>query len=264
MKIEQKTITPEMAAIYMEGNVLNRKIRGAHVDFLASEMANGRWLETHQGIAIANGGRLLDGQHRLAAIIKCGIPQKMMVATGVDEGSFGVIDYGKSRTMSDVSNLSSMQVTACYNLMTISGFPSSTKRASADQLKRVFKFIEVADSLVPTKKKAKFFSSSVARSAVLFLISTKPENTEHYAASYERLASIQTDAFAPIEHAAYRAVVANGSRTIANASVRENFAYLCYVYSPENSQLTRVGASEEYKKKICAEVKMRIAPLMAK
>lgn len=58
-------VTPEMAAKWLEGNVLNRPLKQAHVDRLAREMAAGRWRLTHQGIAFDVSGCLIDGQHRL-------------------------------------------------------------------------------------------------------------------------------------------------------------------------------------------------------
>jgi hypothetical protein len=57
---------------------------------------------THQGIAFSSSGALVDGQHRLAAIVEAGIPVEVMVFTDVADGSFDVLDTGKRRNAADV------------------------------------------------------------------------------------------------------------------------------------------------------------------
>ena len=61
-------IGPDIASQWLEGNVRNRRIDQKHVNCLAQEMAAGRWMMTHQGIAFDANGTLIDGQHRLWAI----------------------------------------------------------------------------------------------------------------------------------------------------------------------------------------------------
>ena len=60
---------------------------------------------THQGIAISETGRLLDGQHRLTAIANTGISAKFLVATGIPDDSFSVLDTGSARTAADVLSI---------------------------------------------------------------------------------------------------------------------------------------------------------------
>jgi hypothetical protein len=57
---------------------------------------------THQGIAFDVNGVLVDGQHRLAAIIEADLPVELTVFTDVDEGTFDVLDTGKRRNAADV------------------------------------------------------------------------------------------------------------------------------------------------------------------
>ena len=83
MKTEIVTITPEMAQAYLAKNTNNRRIRPTAVDRYACDMRAGKWDLTHQGLAFNCDGTLLDGQHRLAAIVEAGVPVTMMVTTGV-------------------------------------------------------------------------------------------------------------------------------------------------------------------------------------
>jgi len=106
MKTKVKTITPEMATEMLKGNTTNRNPRQAHVDALASEMTNDRWLLTHQGICIASDGTLLDGQHRLLAIKQSGRSVEMLVTTDADAGLMDAVDVGlKPRSVGDMLHL---------------------------------------------------------------------------------------------------------------------------------------------------------------
>ena len=74
------SISPEMARRWLEvGNTRNRNMNMAYCERLARDMREGRWVLTHEGIAFSPNGRLLDGQHRLQAIILADLPVAMFV-----------------------------------------------------------------------------------------------------------------------------------------------------------------------------------------
>jgi hypothetical protein len=101
------TITPAMAKKWLETcNNANRPKRGWWFEAIAAAMLRGEWIATHQGIAFSKNGNLIDGQHRLSAIVKTGISIEMLVVTGVDDAAFGVIDCGIKRSTSDLTGLS--------------------------------------------------------------------------------------------------------------------------------------------------------------
>lgn len=87
-------ITPKQASEYLNRNTSNRPLRLNHVKTLANAMRRGEFVTTHQGVAFSKDGRLLDGQHRLHAIIQAGIPQKVNVTFDLEENAFEVIDTG--------------------------------------------------------------------------------------------------------------------------------------------------------------------------
>src|ERR1019366_7444668 len=60
------------------------------------------FLLTHQGVAFDLAGRLIDGQHRLRAIMKSGTAVMVLVFDGCDPEAFGVIDQGKKRGSGDL------------------------------------------------------------------------------------------------------------------------------------------------------------------
>jgi len=93
-------VTPEMAEAWLQSNNSNRHMRHRVVERYARQMREGRWRFTHQGIAFS-AKRLIDGQHRLAAIVASGSPQWLSVFVGQDDNVFGVLDHGTNRTLRD-------------------------------------------------------------------------------------------------------------------------------------------------------------------
>lgn len=92
MRTVIETITPEMAAAYLLRNKSNRKLSKPHVDSICRAILAGQFELTHQGIAFDERGNLIDGQHRLQAIVKSGMPVKMSVTYGVCSDSKMSID----------------------------------------------------------------------------------------------------------------------------------------------------------------------------
>ena len=77
-------VDPQKAKQWLLKNTKNRKLQQRHVERLAQEMLNGKWVLNGQTISFSNDGALLDGQHRLYAVIKSGVTVPMSVAFGVD------------------------------------------------------------------------------------------------------------------------------------------------------------------------------------
>jgi hypothetical protein len=92
-------VTPIQAANWLESNKFNRKISDVSVSRYARDMTNGHWTLNHQGIAFDDEGVLVDGQHRLMAIVKSGVTVKMMVTWGADRVG---IDELRVRSAADV------------------------------------------------------------------------------------------------------------------------------------------------------------------
>lgn len=103
MQIEKILITPAMAKELLEKNISNRRVKPKVVAKYATDMLNGLWLEdTGETISISILGVLLNGQHRLLAIIKSNTSHKMHIATNVPDEVFRVIDTGSTRNTGDI------------------------------------------------------------------------------------------------------------------------------------------------------------------
>jgi len=117
MKITKQLITPAIAEAYLDRNEKNRNVSIISVRKYANDMAIGAWKEnTYEFIKIGKSGRVLDGQHRLLAIVMANVPVVMHVAFDVDESVFDVLDTGKYRSAGDVFTIEGVK-----NAKTLSG-----------------------------------------------------------------------------------------------------------------------------------------------
>lgn len=102
MKTEIKTITPELAKEILQKNKRNRPISDRIVSYYADQMKRGQWMLNGEGIIISDGGILLNGQHRLYAVIESGATIETLFITDVPDETFVTMDQGKTRTAGDV------------------------------------------------------------------------------------------------------------------------------------------------------------------
>jgi hypothetical protein len=117
-------ITPGLAAAFLTLNTkTEQKNRGNGIaskkriaDYV-EHIKTGHFLTTHQGIAFSDSGVLLDGQHRLHAIVQSGITVKMLVTTGQPEQTFSVIDVGMKRNTTTLTGLNPRVGEACRYLV---------------------------------------------------------------------------------------------------------------------------------------------------
>ena len=114
MGMESKviTITPSMAQDMLDRNMKNnRKLNHNTIRRYARIMKAGGWNLTHQGIAFDEKGELIDGQHRLHAIIMANEPIQMMVTYNVqhEDGAAFTIDMGTKRTTQNVIQISGIE-----------------------------------------------------------------------------------------------------------------------------------------------------------
>lgn len=87
-------VTPALATEWLKRNTNNRSVSEHAVRALAETIAAGRWVTTHQGIAFDRHGVLIDGQHRLRAVITAGLPVAIEVTSGLDRSAVDAIDNG--------------------------------------------------------------------------------------------------------------------------------------------------------------------------
>ncbi|MGC0422225.1 hypothetical protein [Embleya sp. AB8] len=105
MYTEVLMVTPELAKAWLKQNAMNRPLSRQTVAHLVRAIERGEWQLTHQGIAFDQDETLLDGQHRLAAVVKSNLAVQMAVTRGVSRSAFTVMDTGRKRTGRDALTL---------------------------------------------------------------------------------------------------------------------------------------------------------------
>lgn len=95
------TISPEVAVEMLGSNTANRRRKDIKIDRYARDMMNGSWRLTGQSVQFSRSGRLLDGQNRLMACIKAGVPFQTFVSVGLDDDAMISIDKGTPRSFAD-------------------------------------------------------------------------------------------------------------------------------------------------------------------
>ena len=94
-----KCITPDKACRMLDNkNTMNRNIDQKRVEKYARDMKSGRWMLNGSTIVIAKDGTILDGQHRLWAVIIAGVPVFFLIVYNADKNCIDTLDTGMART----------------------------------------------------------------------------------------------------------------------------------------------------------------------
>jgi hypothetical protein len=101
VQISEIVMTPAHAATLLQGNTGNRTLSQARIGAIATDIANGAWQADGSPIRIAKSGKLLDGQHRLSAIVRAKQEVPVVLIEDLDEETQLTIDSGKARSFND-------------------------------------------------------------------------------------------------------------------------------------------------------------------
>lgn len=138
LSVELVYITPVLAKNYLRYNTKNRKHSNRHVSFLENQMNNNLFIENGETIVFDINGNLMDGQHRLKAIVKSGKSYYIPIIRGAVTNSMATYDTGKNRSASDV--------------LTLNGYQNCNVLASL--IKNIYQYIE------KNKKIGSYFSTN--------------------------------------------------------------------------------------------------------
>jgi hypothetical protein len=106
VSIKTMLVTPELATSLLEHNTLNRPLSDLHVKRIAAQIIEGKWVFNGDTIKISSTNDVIDGQHRLWAIIESKIAVESVIIRGVDKKAFATIDtLRKPRSGADILSL---------------------------------------------------------------------------------------------------------------------------------------------------------------
>lgn len=193
-------VTPELAAqILVDHNHSNRKIRPSVVNKYARLMSNGDWKVTPEAICVSVTGRLLQGQHRLLAIVKSGASCNFLFATGFADDVFDVLDRGAGRSTADALGIPQRLAEVSKILVTIS-IGSTNLVTDADTRRASYALAEQHAALMDhCSVTAKLFSSAPMRLAAIAHV-IGGADPDYVFELYRALALGNTNNLPPIGH----------------------------------------------------------------
>ena len=186
-KFEVHDITPEMAkTILTYRNKNNRKYRYNQLAKLSDAIEKGEWKVTNQGLAFDKEGNLIDGQHRLAAVLQTRKTVPMMVATNMPADIFNVVDSGCKRTTGDALDIlgsenglvvsGAIKIFICYQKFPEASWSGTAiVQPTAIEITNIYKQrseeIEALLSVIKTKhKRFKCFAPSLGLALSMLLL----------------------------------------------------------------------------------------------
>lgn len=94
-----ETVTPELAQTWLDNcNEGNRLLKKNNIAYLSKNISAGCFYVTTGGCGFDVHGKLVDGQHRLHAIVRANKPVKMAVFRGLSPDAYKHIDTGIAKT----------------------------------------------------------------------------------------------------------------------------------------------------------------------
>lgn len=148
-------VDPSDAKSLLERNTNNRKLRETVVDYYANEMINGNWVDNGDPIRIARSGRLLNGQHRLSAVVKAGVSLPFHFLSNLSEESFEQMDNGAKRTLNDNLDIVSDHVSILNGIYQLREGVLQRRRVGPSQIKSVVtdEILELIEEMPRTKRR---------------------------------------------------------------------------------------------------------------
>lgn len=248
-----ETITPETAKAYLESNSTHqRSVREGWVRSLSKMIQDGDFLLTHQGIAFDQEGTLIDGQHRLLAIIRAGKPVQMMVTRFVDKAAWHATDQGVVRTAKEVTGLDRRTAEAARF---IAKQVHNEGRPSSKML------IEISNSFLGQKvEEIRKFAPSMARyyaqvpMLVIAALRDLMAGGDYAKHQYRALTLQDFDSMTPASKALCRQVTAG----TAQKGGPDMYCRAWVVFDPDRAGVSKIQVSEDQFKPTLANIRFHL------
>jgi hypothetical protein len=98
---ERVMVTPAMAKLLLEHNQNNRSVKRAQLRALRRDIETNRWSFNSETVKVDDQGKLIDGQHRMHAIVEADRPADILIAWGLQNQSRMTVDMNTPRTVGD-------------------------------------------------------------------------------------------------------------------------------------------------------------------
>lgn len=194
MSLKEEDISPNLATQMLATSYGNRPISQPAVLEYAVVMDSGKWSPTASKIDIDLRDRLVNGHHRLMALVLCNKTIRMLVHRGVPVEDREVIDTGRSRSLNDLTSMYTRRVNAhnynaalniCCNLVSRQAF-RRPKLRTLDTASRWAKLFEdgleyvVPSVVAPGVGRSNKFRNGYVSGAFAFAYKRNPSATKSF------------------------------------------------------------------------------------
>lgn len=195
---EPTLVSPKMANDILTKNGGNRRLRKSVVKKYATIMANDEWVLTPEPIMVDTDGNMMNGQHRMSAVVVANKPVGMLIIRNVERSVFAALDRGAIRTTSDALGMEPRLVQVCNIGLDLLGVTNKSDFKVAIMAKVLEEPHEKL--LSSSNTAAKFFSSAAVRmGAILSMLDGCDE--EYVLETYRNLVLSNVNLLSPCAQA---------------------------------------------------------------
>lgn len=180
-----ESVTPELAKKILDGDPgRNRRQRPQRVTRYASDMRAGKWRLTGEPVRLDENGVLLNGQHRMAAIIQSGCTVPLMFVSGISTSTMLVQDCGLPTSADDWMPIENAPAVTRLTRAVLRAFvPTLNSSVSRDEVLAAYNIIgpeHINWAIANTQKKGVCRKACV-RAALALIRKLNPERAELFA-----------------------------------------------------------------------------------
>lgn len=267
-EIEQRvlTVTPAHAEKWLEMNTGNRRIRPSHVRHLAKQMEMGRWMLSPEPIVFSP-QRLLDGQHRLSAVLMSGCTIEASVALVQNEDVFRVLDQGVNRNNTDLTGIPSTVLQPLQWLLKQSINGMRAGKIVVDDIERIrneniFTLSNRINDVI--KPKDRRFKSAPFRASYIMAVDLKMCDLETADRIYTDLSHMNMTDWSRMMQNIFHRFETTKVHGAVNSLRNEFFMAGMYLFSEANSKKTKIILTEKFIENTENRVRNRINLLYRK
>lgn len=110
VNISLEMVSPARAQYLLTMNTNNRKANKDRIAQLSRHLRNNEFRFNGDSVRISSEGVILDGQHRLYAIVDSGVSAPLLIVDGLRPDALQTIDQGRPRTATDISVLRGVRI----------------------------------------------------------------------------------------------------------------------------------------------------------
>ena len=261
-EIDQRVmkVTPNLAKAWLEMNKGNRPLRSQHVTHLAAQMRQGRWILSPEPIVFSKSGRLLDGQHRLSAVIASQCTIKASVALVKNEDVFKVLDQGVNRSNGDILGIQPKIIHPIQFLLKV-GNLGLKKIVPADLIKmqdhNMFALSHhIADVIKPKDKR---FTSATFKAAFIFAVDSNMIDLNRATELYISLSHMRMPEWSPMMLNLFQQFENPSKLTSGQQINNDYFMRGLYFFREANSKKTSIRLTDVFIADMATKVRRRMA-----